>query len=58
VLAETRSQAKQAEAQKELAVKRAQFEMEAKKQQARADKTYEIQTNIMQQQAVAESFRR
>jgi flotillin len=55
VLAETQSQAKQAEAQKELAVKRAQFEMEAKKQQAQADKTYEIQTNIMQQQAVAES---
>jgi flotillin len=55
VLAETLSQAKQAEAQKELAVKRAQFEMEAKKQQAQADKAYEIQTNIMQQQAVAEA---
>jgi flotillin len=55
VLAETQSQAKQAEAQKELAVKRAQFEMEAKKQQAQADKSYEIQTNIMQQQAVAEA---
>ena len=55
VLAETQSQAKQAEAQKELAVRRAQFETEAKKQQAQADKAYEIQTNIMQQQAVAES---
>ena len=55
VLAETQSQAKQAEAQKELAVKRAQYEMEAKKQQAQADKTYEIQTNIMQQQAIAEA---
>ena len=37
-------------------MKRAQFEMEAKKQQAQADKTYEIQTNIMQHQAIAEAF--
>jgi flotillin len=55
VLAETQSQAKQAEAQKELAVKRALFEMEAKKQQAQADKAYELQTNVMQQQVVAEA---
>jgi flotillin len=55
VLAETQSQAKQAEAQKELAVKKAAFEAEAKKQQAAADKAYEIQTNIMQQQVVAEA---
>ncbi|HWP17138.1 MAG TPA: flotillin domain-containing protein, partial [Xanthobacteraceae bacterium] len=55
VLAETLSQAKQAEAQKELAVKRASYEAEAKKQQAQADKAYEIQANIMQQQVVTEA---
>ena len=55
VLAETQSQAKQAEAQKDLAVKKALFEAESKKQQAQADKAYEIQTNVMQQQVVAEA---
>jgi flotillin len=55
VLAETLSQAKQAESQKDLAVKRAQFEALAKTQQAQADKAYEIQSNIMQQQVVAEA---
>lgn len=55
VLAETLSQAKQAEAQKDLAVKKALYEAEAKKQQAQADKAYEIQTNVMQQQVVAEA---
>jgi flotillin len=55
VLAETVSQANQAEAQKDLAVKKAQFEAMAKTQQAQADKAYEIQTNIMQQQVVAEA---
>jgi flotillin len=55
VQAETQSQAKQAEAQKDLAVKRAMFEAESKKQQAQADKAYEIQSNVMQQQVVAEA---
>ncbi len=55
VLAETQSQAKQAEAQKDLAVKKALFEAESKKQQAAADKAYEIQSNVMQQQVVAEA---
>jgi len=55
VLAETQSLAKQAESQKELAVKKAQYEAMAKTQQAQADKAYEIQTNIMQQQVVAEA---
>jgi flotillin len=55
VLAETLSQAKQAESQKELAVKKAQYEAAAKTQQAQADKAYEIQANIMQQQVVAEA---
>src|SRR5580765_7841031 len=54
VLAETLSQAKQAEAQRDLEVKKAEFLENVKKQQAQADKTYEIQTNIMQQKVRAE----
>ena len=54
VLAETLSLAKQAEAQKNLAVSKAQYEALAKREQAQADKSYEIQTNIMQQQVVTE----
>jgi len=55
--AETASLAKQAEATRELEVKRAQYLESMKKQQAQADKAYEIQTNIMQQQVIAESVR-
>src|SRR5215468_7735979 len=54
VLAETLSLAKQAEAQRDLEVKRAQFLEVTKRQQAQADKAYDIQTNIMQQQVMAE----
>src|SRR5438309_7796777 len=54
VLAETLSQAKQAEAQRHLEVKKAEHLELVKKQQAQADKTYEIQTNIMQQRVRAE----
>src|SRR6266576_1075664 len=57
VLADTLSQAKQAEAQRDLEVKKAQYVETVKKQEAQADKAYEIQTNIMQQQVVAESVR-
>jgi flotillin len=57
VLAETLSLAKQAEAQRDLEVKKAQFQETMKKQQAQADKAYDIQTNIMQQQVIAESVR-
>src|SRR6059058_4585600 len=57
VLAETLSQAKQAEAQRDLEVKRAQFLEVTKRQQAQADKAYDIQTNIMQQQVVAEQVK-
>src|SRR5437764_656789 len=57
VLAETLSQAKQAESQRDLEVKKAEYLEMVKKQQAQADKTYEIQTNIMQQQVVAEAVR-
>ncbi len=54
VLAETLSQAKQAEAQRDLEIKKAEYLETVKKQQAQADKAYEIQTNIMQQQVRAE----
>jgi flotillin len=57
VLAETLSLAKQAEAQRDLEVKKAQFQETTKKQQAQADKAYDIQTNIMQQQVVAEQVK-
>src|SRR5438552_11111036 len=57
VLAETLSQAKQAEAQRDLDIKKANYLETIKKQQAQADKAYEIQTNVMQQQVVAESVR-
>ena len=54
VLAETLSQTKQAEAQRDLEVKKAEYLELVKKQQAQADKAYEIQGNIMQQQVRAE----
>src|SRR3954471_23637668 len=54
VLAETLSQAKQAEAQRDLEVKKAEYLEMVKKQQAVADKSYEIQTNIMLQKVRAE----
>lgn len=57
VLAETLSQAKQAEAERDLAIKKAQYLESVKRQQATADKSYEIQTNVMQQQVIAESVK-
>ncbi len=50
VLAEALSSAKQAEAMRDLEIKKAQYLETTKKQQAQADKAYDIQTNIMQQQ--------
>jgi len=57
VLAETLSQAKQAEAQRDLEVKKAAYAELVKKQQAQADKAYEIQSNIQQQQVIAEQVK-
>ena len=54
VLAETLSLAKQAEAQRDLDIQKAQFTEQSRRQEAQADKAYEIQTNIMQQQVTAE----
>ncbi len=57
VAAETASQAKQAEAQRDLEIKKAAYLEMVKKQQAQADKAYEIQTNVMQQQVIAEAVK-
>ncbi len=57
VLAETLSQAKQAESTRDLEIKRAQYLELTKRQQAQADKAYDIQTNIMQQQVIAEAVK-
>jgi len=57
VLAETLSMAKQAEATRDLEIKKAQYLEVTKRQQAQADKAYDIQANVMQQQVVAESVR-
>jgi flotillin len=57
VLAETLSLAKQAEAQRDLDIQKAQFTEAAKRQQAQADKSYELQTNVMQQKVIAEQVR-
>jgi len=54
VLAETLSLAKQAEAQRDLDIQKAQFTEQSRRQEAQADKAYEIQTNIMQQQVTVE----
>jgi flotillin len=57
VIAETASLAKQAEAQRDLDIQKAQFAEQSRKQEAQADKAYEIQTNVMQQQVVAEQVK-
>jgi flotillin len=57
VKAEAESQALQAEAQRNLALKKATFDAEVKKQQATADKAYDIQSNVTQQQVIAEAVR-
>src|SRR5690349_1283022 len=57
VLAETMSLAKQAEAQRDMEVKKAEYLESVKRQQAQADKAYDIQSNVMQQQLVAEAVK-
>jgi flotillin len=57
VLAETLSLAKQAESERDLEVKKATYQELVKRQQAQADKAYEIQTNVMQQQVVVEAVK-
>jgi flotillin len=57
VLAETMSLAKQAEAQRDLDIQKASFMEQSRKQEAQADKAYELQTNVMQQKVIAEQVR-
>ncbi len=57
VKAETESLALQAASQRNLSLKKAEFDAEVKKQQATADKAYDIQSNVTQQQVVAEAIR-
>jgi flotillin len=57
VLAEALSLAAQAEAQRDLEIKKAQYVETIKRQQAQADKAYDIQSNMMQQQVVMEAVK-
>src|SRR6201997_4174842 len=57
VIAETLSLAKQAAAQRDLDIQKAQFTEQSRRQEAQADKAYEIQTNIMQQKVIAEQVK-
>jgi flotillin len=57
VIAETASLAKQAEAQRDLDIQKAQFTEQSRRQEAQADKAYELQTNVMQQRVIAEQVK-
>src|SRR2546427_3019135 len=57
VKAEAQSLGFQAESQRNLALKKAAFDGEVKKQQATADKAYDIQANVTQQQVIAEAVK-
>jgi flotillin len=57
VQAEALSLQAQAEAQRDLEVKRAEYNETIKRQQAQADKAYDIQSNVMQQQVVTEAVK-
>lgn len=57
VLAETLSQAAQAEAVRDLQIKQATYTESMKRQQAQADRAYDIQTKVMEQQLMAESLK-
>jgi flotillin len=57
VEAEAASQAKQAEFQRDLSLKRASYDAEVKQQQVVADKASDLQAQVVQQQIVAETAR-
>ena len=57
VAAETASMAKQAEAERDLDIKKANYLEISKKAQAQADKAYEIETNRQQQTVILEQVR-
>jgi flotillin len=57
VIAETASATRQAEAQRDLDIKKAEYAEQSRRQQANADKAYELQTNVMLQQVTAEQVK-
>jgi flotillin len=57
VIAETASATRQAEAQRDLEIKKAEYAEQSRRQQAIADKSYELQTNVMLQQVTAEQVK-
>ena len=57
VIAETASATRQAEAQRDLEIKKAEYAEQSRRQQASADKAYELQTNVVLQQVTAEQVK-
>lgn len=57
VIADIALLAKQAETQCNLDIRKAQFTEQSRRQEAQADKAYEIQTNDMQQQVITEQVK-
>jgi flotillin len=57
VIAETASQTRQAEAVRDLDLKKAEYTATVQAQQAQADNAYQIQANVQQQQVIAEQVR-
>jgi flotillin len=57
VIAETASATRQAEAQRDLDIKKAEYSEQSRRTQATADKAYELQTNVMLQQVTAEQVK-
>src|SRR6202041_1315457 len=55
--AETASLTKQAEAERDLDIKKAEYLESTKRAQAQADKAYEIETNVQQQQVILQAVR-
>jgi flotillin len=48
---------KQAEFQRDLALKKAAYDAQVKQEQAKADKAYDLQANVMQQQVITETVK-
>lgn len=57
VEAETFSMTKQAEFQRNLALKKASYDAQVNHAQAKADKSYDVQANVMQQQIITEAVK-
>jgi flotillin len=57
VIAETASQTRQSEANRDLELKRAEYLASVQKQKASADKAYDIQTAVMEQQVTSEKVK-